>query len=151
MPSAGTCFSVRGFVRAADLQGGRRAEMPAINGSRGRAFANPEGQPYAQPDVLTPDNDGQVAANVENANQPVYRPSRNGEGLAVVGPREVHTMPSAALARQPELPLREPYRTLRGWAVRHQMHCDSLRRCLVEVRAASSGRRKGGRSGSPTA
>ncbi len=26
-------------------------------------------------------------------------------------------MPSAALARQPELPLREPYRTLWGWAI----------------------------------
>ena len=40
MPSSGTCFSVRRFARAADLQGGRRAEMPAINRSRGRAFAD---------------------------------------------------------------------------------------------------------------
>jgi hypothetical protein len=43
------------------LQGGRRAEMPAINRSRGRAFGRsssiPRGQACAQPDVLIRDNE----------------------------------------------------------------------------------------------
>jgi hypothetical protein len=43
---------------------------------------------------------------------------------------KVHTMPSAALARQPELPLiREPYRTLRGWAIGLLLETHAIQEC----------------------
>src|SRR5258708_39397967 len=38
-------------------------------------------------------------------------------------------MPSAALARQPELPLREPYRTLRGWAIGLLLETHAIKEC----------------------
>ena len=38
-------------------------------------------------------------------------------------------MPSAALARQPELPLREPYRTLRGWAIGLLLEIHAIKEC----------------------
>jgi hypothetical protein len=39
-------------------------------------------------------------------------------------------MPGAALARQPELPLiREPYRTLRGWAIGLLLETHAIKEC----------------------
>jgi hypothetical protein len=39
-------------------------------------------------------------------------------------------MPSAALARQPELPhIREPYRTLRGWAIGLLRETHAIKEC----------------------
>jgi hypothetical protein len=39
-------------------------------------------------------------------------------------------MPSAALARQPELPLiMEPYRTLRGWAIGLLLETHAIKEC----------------------
>jgi len=38
-------------------------------------------------------------------------------------------MPSAALARQPEFPLREPYRTLRGWAIGLLLETRAIKEC----------------------
>src|SRR5467141_1220722 len=42
---------------------------------------------------------------------------------------KVHTMRSAALARQPELPLREPYRTLQGWAIGLLLETHAIKEC----------------------
>jgi hypothetical protein len=38
-------------------------------------------------------------------------------------------MPSAALATQPEVPLREPYRTLRGWAIGLLLETHAIKEC----------------------
>jgi hypothetical protein len=42
---------------------------------------------------------------------------------------KVHTMPSAALARQPELPLIRPYRTLQGWAIGLLLETHAIKEC----------------------